>query len=155
MAFELSLGGRAPEIGTALVALLRTSRSILRCEDDARIRLLTHIQSSGRRGASQVSAARELGMSDAGLSRLCRELEQSGVIQRLPHPHDRRIKMLHLTPDGEQQVQSCAGSFETQIANFVQTLTTEEQALLSRLVARATGIPVETSTCARCRVDGY
>ena len=78
--YELSLAACAPEIAISLLALLRRSRPILRSEDDARIRLLTHIQSSGRRGASQVSAARELGMSDAGLSRLCDELQQSGVI---------------------------------------------------------------------------
>ena len=152
--YELSLAACAPEITGSLLTLLRRSRSILRSEDDARIRLLTHIQSSGRRGASQVSAARELGISDAGLSRLCDELQQSGVIQRLPHPHDRRVKMLHLTPEGEQQVQACAGSLETHIASFVQTLTTEEQALLSRLVARAGDVPVETNTCAGCRVGG-
>ncbi|MFW2342248.1 MarR family winged helix-turn-helix transcriptional regulator [Brevundimonas sp.] len=154
MVFELSLVGDAPEIVGALIALLRTSRPILRSEDDPRIRLLSHIRASGRRGASQASTARKLGMSDAGLSRLCDELEHSTMIQRIPHPHDRRIKMLHLTPEGEDQVRACAGACETHIADFVRTLTSEEQALLSRLVARATDVPVRTSTCAGCRVGG-
>ena len=154
MVFELSLAGHAPEIVSALLALLRTSRPILRSEDDVRIRVLKHIQASGRRGASQVSVARDLHMSDAALSRLCDELEQSGLIERVPHPHDRRVKMLHLTPEGEDQIQNCAGACETPIADFVRTLTAEEQALLSRLVARATTAPLKSGTCAGCRMGG-
>ena len=154
MVFELSLAGHAPEIVSALLGLLRTARPILRSEDDTRIRVLNYVRSAGRRGASQVSVARDLGMSDAALSRLCDELEQAGLIERSPHPHDRRVKMLHLTTDGETQTRVCSSASEAQVVEFVRTLSREEQDLLNRLVVRASCISVKSGTCSGCRVGG-
>lgn len=154
MLSELSSTGQMPDITTALQALIRLSRSVLKSEDDVRIRLLNHIQSSGRRGASQVSAARKLGMSVAALSRLCDQQERVGMIRRTQHPHDRRVKMLHLTPDGEMQLQTCVKARESLVLDFVRSLTIEERAILSRLSDRASTVPVQTRSCPGCRVGG-
>lgn len=57
---------------------------------------------SGRRGLSQVELAARLGKSASSATRLVDSLEGLGVINRTPHPNDRRVNVVVLTAEGRR-----------------------------------------------------
>ena len=61
---------------------------------------LRTIHAAGRRGSSQADLARSLNRSAAWITRLVDHLEGEDWVSRTPHPSDRRVNMLTLTPSG-------------------------------------------------------
>ncbi len=86
-----------------------------------------------------------LDLEHSTASRLLTEAETDGLVQRLPHPSDRRSAVLALTPEGERIAQSFANvrmgfiagtlstwspadieSFTTLLERFVSDVTTQK-----------------------------
>lgn len=101
-----------------------------------------------RLSASQAIALRELTepMSLRDLAgRMCCEasnttsvvdkLEDAGLVHRKPHPHDRRTKLVVLTPSGEQARQSLLRHLET--ASPLAHLADEERGALRAALLQA------------------
>lgn len=65
--------------------------------------LLATIASAGSE-ASQAEVARRLGVAPATLSESVQKHVQDGYVQQSPSPHDRRLKILQLTPEGQRLV---------------------------------------------------
>lgn len=78
----------------------------LQCADGHGMTLfaLRSISAAGRRGLSQVELARQTHISSSATTRLIDGLEKGGVVSRLPHPTDRRLKMIVMTPAGQSLV---------------------------------------------------
>jgi MarR family transcriptional regulator, transcriptional regulator for hemolysin len=57
--------------------------------------VLMHVEHAP--GLSQVQLAEQLDMEAISLVRLIDSLQEAGLIERRPHPHDRRIRTLWLT----------------------------------------------------------
>ena len=64
------------------------------------------------------------------------QLEKRGVIERLPHPHDRRAAGLHLTPDGEALVREAELRVSALEEEATSRLTTAERKTLMRLLQK-------------------
>ncbi|GAB2715102.1 MarR family winged helix-turn-helix transcriptional regulator [Streptomyces bullii] len=64
-------------------------------------------------------------------------LEAMGLLERRPHPTDRRAKLLHLTPEGAALRKEVIRHLR--IDSPIGRLTEEEQVNLRDLLARATG----------------
>src|SRR4051794_2079185 len=62
--------------------------------------LLRHIANS--EGASQQALGEALGIPASRMVAFIDELEQRGLLERRPHPTDRRIRALHLTAAGSE-----------------------------------------------------
>ncbi len=54
--------------------------------------------------ARQIDLAREIGVSQPSLVRTLDQLEAAGLVERLPHPDDRRSNRLLVTPPGKALV---------------------------------------------------
>ena len=78
----------------------------LQCSDGHGMTLfaLRSISAAGRRGLSQVELARQTHISASAVTRLIDGLEKADVVARLPHPTDRRLKMIVMTPTGQTLV---------------------------------------------------
>ena len=140
---------------TALVAALAVSvRGQMRAEDQLPVRVLMTISAAGRRGVSQRETARGLDVAEATVSRLCDQLEATGLIERAPHPTDRRVKMLHLTPAGEAHIRRCADSASGGLGAALVDLTPAERDLLTRLLSRVKAAAGRPRTCDGCLVGG-
>lgn len=63
---------------------------------------LQPIAAAGRRGLPQVELARRLGRLPTAITRLVDSLQTAGLVVREPHPCDRRVKALFLTPLGHE-----------------------------------------------------
>ncbi|WP_432192529.1 MarR family winged helix-turn-helix transcriptional regulator [Streptomyces sp. bgisy027] len=89
-----------------------------------------------------------LGMSPRSMTVLVDGLEKEGLVRRVTHPHDRRVKLVELTPAGRQVAQRELGPSHAAAAALFDDFTAEERAELLRLLVkvgdslRARGIDV-------------
>ncbi len=65
--------------------------------------LLATVAAAGAE-ASQAEVARRLGVAPATLSESVQKHVQEGLIQQIPSTHDRRLKVLQLTPQGNRSI---------------------------------------------------
>lgn len=60
-------------------------------------------------GLSQTALAEQAGVEPATLVRVIDALEKDGLVERCPCPHDRRVKILRLTPEAVPFVKQIDG----------------------------------------------
>ena len=63
-------------------------------------------------------------------------LEAKGWLRRSPSPSDRRVKLLHLSPEGEQVLQEVEAAVERVQERLLAPLAPEGRATLMRLLAQ-------------------
>jgi DNA-binding MarR family transcriptional regulator len=63
-------------------------------------------------------------------------LETRGLVARGPHPADRRITLLHLTPDGRRQLATAVALADQSHAAAISDLSAEDQQTLRGLLDR-------------------
>jgi DNA-binding MarR family transcriptional regulator len=63
-------------------------------------------------------------------------LETRGLVARGPHPADRRITLLHLTPDGQRQLATAVALADQSHAAAISDLSSEDQQTLRGLLDR-------------------
>jgi len=94
-----------------LVGLARRWRQALDAQllsaglTDASWTPLIHLQALGD-GIPQRELAAAVGLDDSSLVRLLDILTDRGLVERRPDAHDRRIKLIFLTPEGRKTVKS-------------------------------------------------
>lgn len=98
-------------IGIRLVGLARRWRQALDARlsasglSDATWAPLMHLHELGSdNDVSQSALAAAVGLDGSSLVRLLDILVERGLIERRPHPEDRRVKLVHLTPAGRRTV---------------------------------------------------
>lgn len=98
-------------IGIRLVGLARRWRQALDARlsasglSDATWAPLMHLHELGSdNDVSQSTLAAAVGLDGSSLVRLLDILVERGLIERRPHPEDRRVKLVHLTPAGRRTV---------------------------------------------------
>ena len=64
------------------------------------------------------------------------QLEKRGLIERLPHPHDRRAAGLHLTPEGEALMREAEDRVAALEEEATSRLTAAERKTLMRLLQK-------------------
>ncbi|UBV44648.1 MarR family transcriptional regulator (plasmid) [Deinococcus taeanensis] len=95
-------------------------QSLTRCQ------LLTTL---GREGPLTLAdLARRLGADKGWLSRNVDDLVQGGLVDKQPHPADRRAVTLTLTPEGQAQFQALNTELCSQSARLLSRVPPEEQA---------------------------
>ncbi len=78
-----------------------------------------------------------LQVTPAGVTHLLNPLEESGHIERLQDPHDRRIVRVALTPKGTRAAEVLMRAVQEQLAGLVDHLGEEDSRTLLRLLGRA------------------
>ena len=82
------------------------------------------------------SVAEILSCDASTLTGIADRLEERNLIQRQVDPADRRVKLLALTEEGRQLVESIDGPFTSEIPG-IATLSKAERAELTQLLTRA------------------
>ncbi|MFE2184867.1 MarR family winged helix-turn-helix transcriptional regulator [Streptomyces sp. NPDC059455] len=80
-----------------------------------------------------------LGMSPRSMTVLVDGLEKEGLVRRVSHPHDRRVKLVELTPAGRQVVEQDLGPSHDAAAALFDDFTAEERDELLRLLMKVAG----------------
>ena len=78
---------------------------------------------------SMSALADRLGIDASYVTTIADQLEQRGLIERQPHPTDRRIKSLALTPEGRRLREQLAGELWTDVPLLDALSVTERQQL--------------------------
>lgn len=82
------------------------------------LRAMEVLASGGPRGISQSDLGAQIGLSPASITRLADELALRRLVERHPHIHDRRTKMLTMTDAGQDLLDQA----RRRLADFEATL---------------------------------
>jgi MarR family transcriptional regulator, organic hydroperoxide resistance regulator len=84
---------------------------------------------------SMSALAERLGIDASYVTTIADQLEERGLIERQPHPTDRRIKSLALTPEGRRIRELLADELWVDVP-ILEALTSAERLELQRLLSR-------------------
>ncbi len=87
-----------------------------------------------RLALSEIS--REMNVTPAYITKLLSALEESGLVERLAHPSDRRITYAHLTAEGDAHCATLVPAYLRFMEDVGRRLTTAERDELKRLLAK-------------------
>lgn len=104
-------------------------------------RTLTHLKLQD--GLSQSELAERLWMEKAPLGTLLDKLEAAGLIERRSAPHDRRVRLVYVTPKAEPLLPLIEQQISQLRDNALQGLSTDEQAEFTRLLSKVHGNMLE------------
>ena len=78
---------------------------------------------------SQINLGAELGIDKASMVKLIDDLERKNMVERVPHPTDRRVKNIQLTANGKKAFNNCySAKIRAEKKFFSQLSASEEQA---------------------------
>jgi len=77
-----------------------------------------------------------LGMSPRNMTVLVDGLAKEGLVRRVNHPHDRRIKLIELTPAGREVAEKELGPSQLAAATLFDDFTPEERDEFLRLLEK-------------------
>lgn len=87
-------------------------------------------------GISSAAVARRAGMTAQSMGTAVNGLLDRGLLERRPHPTNRRVMQLHPTESGLALVQASQVAIEESNANLFETLSDEDEAVLAGLLRR-------------------
>jgi DNA-binding MarR family transcriptional regulator len=103
--------------------------------------VLSYLHANGWRTLSH--AARDLGLPVTSLATMLAPLIDSDLVERLPHPRDRRARLLALTDRGRTDLFATIPAFSDAYTTLVERLTADGvdiESLFSAIEAIRTGI---------------
>ena len=103
--------------------------------------VLSYLHANGPRTLSQ--AARDLGLPVTSLATTLAPLIDSGLLERVPHPRDRRARLLALTDQGRTDLLATIPAFSNAYTTLVEGLKSggvDIEGLFSAIEAIRTGI---------------
>lgn len=98
--------------------------------------MLEALVEAGRRGLTQVSLGKALGMVPATVSRLIDTMESRDLVKRKSHPLDRRSKIVEITDAGRALIELRSGQAAIRRESLFKDFTTEEVSALRSLLTR-------------------
>jgi DNA-binding MarR family transcriptional regulator len=96
--------------------------------------ILKVLEVSGRQ--SQIHLGEEMGFDKASMVKIIDHLEQQKLVERQPHPTDRRIKNVMITAKGIKLIKSSREVREKVENLFFKDLTAPEQQIFRNLISR-------------------
>lgn len=87
-------------------------------------------------GLSQVELSRKVIITASNMARLLERMEKEDLIKRYPHKTDRRVNLIKITAKAEKLLASLWDGYEETVKDLAARLTKEEQAAVSRLMAK-------------------
>lgn len=89
-----------------------------------------------RNGATQRQIAAYLGLDPSPVVALVDTLEAGGLVERLPHPGDRRARLVAPTPQGREMRDQAKKEVTAARQHFLKRLSPEERDLLLDMLQR-------------------
>lgn len=93
-----------------------------------------------RPGVDQASLAAAISFDRATIGGVIDRLERKGLVRRVVSAQDRRARLLHLTPDGEQLLASCRPVVEALQTDILAMLSAAERKVFLSLAHKALGL---------------
>lgn len=84
---------------------------------------------SVRTGLDQTSLGQEVGQDRTTIADVLKRMEGRGLVERRPHPTDRRARQVHLTPEGQTMFESLRSDVVRSQERILEPLQPDERAL--------------------------
>lgn len=97
--------------------------------------------------SSQLALAHRLGMDKTAMTYVVDALEKEALVERHPHPGDRRVRQVVPTERGRTVLAQARTALRAAEAGLLRDLDPEEQTQLRRLLARVALGAGDASTC--------
>lgn len=104
---------------------------------DAKLEVLEVLGCCTDRRACLYAVGDRLGVTRPNVTKLIDGLERTGLVERLPHPSDRRMVQAHLTPAGAALAARALPGRRERLERLWDRLDDEELATLARLLSAA------------------
>jgi DNA-binding MarR family transcriptional regulator len=126
---------------------------------DAKLEVLEVLCCCDDRRACLHALGDELGVTRPNVTKLVDGLERGGLVERLPHPRDRRMVQAHLTPEGLEVAEEALPGRNEQLERIWAALDDEELVrlveLLRAVVERTSLAPIQgAGTAPGVRIGG-
>jgi DNA-binding MarR family transcriptional regulator len=92
--------------------------------------------------------ADQVGVTSATMTGLIDALEKDGRVQRVPHPSDRRISLIEVTPETKQKFSGAVSGYNKDISTLFDIFSDEEKVHLLSFLSRIQDALVEGGTLA-------
>lgn len=118
--------------------LEKRSNNALRKKDLTmmQVSVLMELQKAEAQQLSMKELERHFGVAQSTVAGIVSRLEQKGLVEVFGDTADKRIKLVHITPAGEQCCAEAACQMEEAEEKLLQDFTSEEQKILNRLLTR-------------------
>jgi len=134
-AIEASLAVNAA-YNTQISALARMQSALGISRTMGRHALLRLLHFADQKRMTQFEIANEMQVTSSNVTFLVDGLEKDGMVQRLPHPTDRRTVHVQLTPEGEAIAAIIVPSMARFMARMFDGFSDDEKEQLSSLLDR-------------------
>lgn len=129
---------RAPELaGLLRPSLLRLTRLVRNQRVDTSI-TLTHLSAMASLRKHGPMSAGELAtverVQPPSMTKVLASLEEKGLVERAPHPQDRRQAIIEITERGDALIESEQRSRDAWLSRRLEMLSADERALLHQVV---------------------
>ena len=95
-------------------------------------------------GLTPGQVSERLGVTGGNTTGIVDKLEEAGLIQRLPHPQDRRVTRLELTPTGQELYAQVRPVFDQRIVDLLGSLSEDDRQQMIQLLRRLlANLPIE------------
>lgn len=97
--------------------------------------VLLTLAEMGRPGLHELTC--RVARDKSQMTRTIRSLETKGLVKRDASPHDARVSLVCLTPDGQRVVEALKDAVADTISDVLSPISASEQDVLKRLLERA------------------
>lgn len=120
---------------------------------DAKLEVLEVLGCCSDRRACLHALGDELGVTRPNVTKLVDGLERSGLVERLPHPADRRMVQAHLTEEGRELAEGALPGRHRAMERLWDALADEDLESLIALLLIVAERAAERSSAARARAS--
>jgi DNA-binding MarR family transcriptional regulator len=101
------------------------------------ISVLMELQEAEQKQRSMKELERKFCVAQSTVAGIISRLEQKGFVEAFGDPSDKRIKLVHITPDGEACCREAAGYMAEAEQMLLHGFSEDEKAIFNQLLARA------------------
>ena len=102
------------------------------------ISVLMELQEAERKQRSMKELERKFCVAQSTVAGIISRLEQKGFVEAFGDTSDKRIKLVHITPDGEACCREAAGYMTEAEQMLLHGFSEDEKAIFNQLLVRAT-----------------
>lgn len=101
------------------------------------ISVLMELQEAEQKQRSMKELERKFCVAQSTVAGIISRLEQKGFVEAFGDPSDKRIKLVHITPDGEACCREAAGYMAEAEQMLLHGFSEDEKAIFNQLLTRA------------------
>lgn len=101
------------------------------------ISILMELQKAEQKQRSMKELERKFCVAQSTVAGIISRLEQKGFVEAFGDASDKRIKLVHITPDGETCCQEAAGYMAESEQMLLHGFSEDEKAIFNQLLARS------------------